>query len=82
VHPERAGGLHVHPPLGKWAIGWDAACSGVNEFGWRFAAARAGRYGGVLVRVTRRMTGSTVLAAWPAAAALTGCTSCRAGSRC
>jgi len=52
----------VHPPLGKWAIGLGLRAFGTNEFGWRIAAAVAGTLMVVmLVRVTRRMTGSTVL---------------------
>jgi len=52
----------VHPPLGKWAIALGIKLFGANEFGWRFAAAVAGTLTVVLlVRLTRRMTGSTVL---------------------
>jgi dolichyl-phosphate-mannose--protein O-mannosyl transferase len=61
--PTGESGFIVHPPLGKWAIALGMRIFGVNEFGWRFAAAVAGTLMVlVLVRVTRRMTGSTVLA--------------------
>jgi dolichyl-phosphate-mannose-protein mannosyltransferase len=53
----------VHPPLGKWAIALGLRLFGVDEFGWRFSAAVAGTLMViVLVRVARRMTGSTLLA--------------------
>ena len=61
--PNGEAGFIVHPPLGKWAIGLGMRVFGVNEFGWRIAAAVAGTIMViVLIRVTRRMTGSTVLA--------------------
>jgi dolichyl-phosphate-mannose-protein mannosyltransferase len=56
-------GFVVHPPLGKWLIAAGIRLFGASEFGWRFAAALAGTLTVVvLVRMTRRMTGSTVLA--------------------
>ena len=61
--PTGAAGFIVHPPLGKWAIALGIRAFGTGEFGWRIAAAVAGTLMVVmLVRVTRRMTGSTVLA--------------------
>lgn len=61
--PSGEAGFIVHPPLGKWAIAMGMRVFGVNEFGWRIAAAVAGTLMVVLlIRVTRRMTGSTVLA--------------------
>ncbi len=61
--PNGQAGFIVHPPLGKWAIALGMRVFGVNEFGWRIAAAVAGTLMVVaLIRVTRRMTGSTVLA--------------------
>ncbi len=61
--PTGEAGFVVHPPLGKWAIGLGLRVFGVNEFGWRIAAAVTGTLMVVvLVRVTRRMTGSTLLA--------------------
>ncbi|MEX2289094.1 MAG: phospholipid carrier-dependent glycosyltransferase [Mycobacteriales bacterium] len=60
--PNGQPGFIVHPPLGKWAIGLGMRLFGVHEFGWRVAAAVAGTIMVVvLVRVTRRMTGSIVL---------------------
>ncbi|MGI8537119.1 MAG: dolichyl-phosphate-mannose--protein mannosyltransferase, partial [Mycobacteriales bacterium] len=60
--PTGEAGFVVHPPLGKWAIALGIKVFGANEFGWRIAAAVAGTLMVVvLVRVTRRMTGSTVL---------------------
>ncbi len=56
-------GFIVHPPRGKWAISLGIRAFGTNEFGWRIAAAVVGTLMIVaLVRVTRRMTGSTTLA--------------------
>jgi hypothetical protein len=55
-------GFVAHPPLGKWAIAIGLRLFGTDELGWRIAAAVAGTLTVlVLVRVTRRMTGSTVL---------------------
>jgi dolichyl-phosphate-mannose--protein O-mannosyl transferase len=55
-------GFVVHPPLGKWLIGLGEKTFGVNEFGWRFSAAVAGTISVlVLIRLARRMTGSTLL---------------------
>ena len=55
-------GFVVHPPLGKWLIGAGEKTFGINELGWRFSAAVAGTLTVlVLVRLARRMTGSTVL---------------------
>ena len=60
--PNGQPGFIVHPPLGKWAIALGMRVFGVNEFGWRIAAAVAGTLTViVLIRVTRRMTGSTLL---------------------
>jgi dolichyl-phosphate-mannose-protein mannosyltransferase len=61
--PTGESGFIVHPPLGKWAIALGMRLFGVSELGWRFAAAVAGTLMViVLVRVARRMTGSTALA--------------------
>ena len=60
--PNGQSGFIVHPPLGKWLIGIGEKTFGVNEFGWRFSAAVAGTISVlVLVRLARRMTGSTLL---------------------
>ena len=54
----------VHPPLGKWLIGAGEELFGFNSFGWRFAAALFGTLTVLLVvRIGRRMTGSTLLGA-------------------
>lgn len=57
------GAFVVHPPLGKWAIAAGQQLFGTdNPFGWRVAAAVAGTLTILLlIRVTRRMTGSTLL---------------------
>lgn len=52
----------VHPPLGKWLIGLGEKFFGFDTFGWRFAAALFGTLTVLLVvRIGRRMTGSTLL---------------------
>ncbi len=52
----------AHPPLGKWFIALGEQLFGNNAFGWRIAAAVAGALSVlVLVRVARRMFGSTLL---------------------
>jgi dolichyl-phosphate-mannose--protein O-mannosyl transferase len=60
--PGEPGAFIAHPPLGKWAIALGIRLFGADELGWRFAAAVAGTLTVVvLVRLARRMTGSTVL---------------------
>jgi dolichyl-phosphate-mannose--protein O-mannosyl transferase len=52
----------VHPPLGKWLIAIGEQLFGFNTFGWRFSAALFGTLTVLLVvRIGRRMTGSTLL---------------------
>ena len=52
----------VHPPLGKWLIAIGEKAFGFDTFGWRFAAALFGTLTVLLVvRIGRRMTGSTLL---------------------
>ena len=52
----------VHPPLGKWLIATGQAVFGNDSFGWRFPSAVAGTIAVVvLVRLARRLTGSTFL---------------------
>jgi dolichyl-phosphate-mannose--protein O-mannosyl transferase len=54
----------VHPPLGKWLIGFGEWIFGYDPFGWRIAAAVAGIVSVLLVaRIARRLFGSTVLGA-------------------
>jgi len=60
--PTGEAGFVAHPPLGKWAIAVGIRLLGTHELGWRSAAAVTGTLTVlVLIRVTRRMTGSTVL---------------------
>src|SRR5947209_13389110 len=52
----------VHPPLGKWMIAIGEQLFGYNSFGWRFPSAVGGTVAVVvLTRLTRRLTGSTLL---------------------
>jgi len=52
----------VHPPLGKWFIAAGEQLFGYTSLGWRFPSAVAGAVAVVvLVRLARRLTGSTVL---------------------
>ena len=54
--------MAVHPDLGKWLIGLGEKAFGMDPFGWRIAAAVVGSLMVVvLVRLVRRMTGSTLL---------------------
>jgi dolichyl-phosphate-mannose-protein mannosyltransferase len=52
----------VHPELGKWLIGLGEELFGMNPFGWRIASAVVGTLMiTVMVRLARRLTGSTLL---------------------
>src|SRR3954453_8976608 len=52
----------VHPPLGKWRIALGEAVFGYDSLGWRVPSAIAGTIAVVvLVRLARRLTGSTLL---------------------
>jgi dolichyl-phosphate-mannose--protein O-mannosyl transferase len=52
----------VHPPLGKWMIAIGEQLFGYNSLGWRVPSAVAGTVAVVvLVRLARRLTGSTLL---------------------
>lgn len=54
--------MTVHPEVGKWLIGLGQEAFGVTPFGWRVASAVAGALLVlVLIRLTRRLTGSTLL---------------------
>ncbi|HEX2706086.1 MAG TPA: phospholipid carrier-dependent glycosyltransferase [Candidatus Lustribacter sp.] len=57
------GDLVVHPPVGKWLIGWGEQIFGVtSSFGWRFAAAVVGTLSILMVgRIGRRLLGSSLL---------------------
>lgn len=56
--------MTVHPEVGKWLIGAGQQVFGVDPFGWRVASAVAGALMVlVMVRMVRRMTGSTLLGA-------------------
>ena len=52
----------VHPETGKWLIGLGEAMFGMDPFGWRVASAVVGSLMvAVMIRLTRRLTGSTLL---------------------
>lgn len=52
----------VHPEVGKWLIGLSELAFGMTPFGWRFAPALIGSLMVfVMIRLTRRVTGSTML---------------------
>ena len=56
------GQFSAHPPFGKIQIAAGEWLFGLNPFGWRFATALAGTLSILLLaRITRRMTGSSVL---------------------
>lgn len=52
----------VHPEVGKWLIGLAELVVGMTPFGWRLAPALVGSLMVlVMIRLTRRVTGSTLL---------------------
>lgn len=54
----------VHPPLGKWLIGWGIKATSFSPIGWRIAAALAGTITVALLYVlARRLLVSTAAAA-------------------
>jgi dolichyl-phosphate-mannose--protein O-mannosyl transferase len=64
VEDNQAYGVIVHPPLGKQIVAIGELLFGYNPVGWRFASAVAGTICILLIiRVTRRMTRSTLLGA-------------------
>jgi dolichyl-phosphate-mannose--protein O-mannosyl transferase len=53
----------VHPEVGKWLIALGEKAFGMDPFGWRIASAVVGALMVlVMVRLVRRMTGSTLIA--------------------
>ncbi|MFJ2742680.1 dolichyl-phosphate-mannose--protein mannosyltransferase [Streptomyces sp. NPDC087440] len=55
-------GYVVHPPVGKWLIGWGEQLFGFTPFGWRFAVAVLGTLSVLLLcRIGRRLFRSTFL---------------------
>ncbi|MFJ2575420.1 dolichyl-phosphate-mannose--protein mannosyltransferase [Kitasatospora aureofaciens] len=55
-------GYVVHPPVGKWIIGFGEWLFGMNPFGWRFAVALLGTLSVLMVaRIARRLFRSTLL---------------------
>ena len=63
VYDPTVGDLVVHPPVGKWLIGWGEQLFGItNSFGWRFAVAVMGTLSILMVgRAARRLFGSSFL---------------------
>ena len=62
IEENPAYGVVVHPPLGKQLIALGEMLFGYTPFGWRFASAVAGTVCiFVIIRVARRLTGSTLL---------------------
>ncbi|MFF3070780.1 dolichyl-phosphate-mannose--protein mannosyltransferase [Kitasatospora sp. NPDC057904] len=55
-------GYVVHPPVGKWIIGFGEWLFGMNPFGWRFAVALLGTVSVLMIaRIARRLFRSTLL---------------------
>lgn len=57
------GDFVVHPPVGKWLIGWGEVPFGIlNSFGWRFAVALAGAVSIFMIgRIARRLFRSDLM---------------------
>jgi dolichyl-phosphate-mannose-protein mannosyltransferase len=54
--------MEVHPEVGKWVIALGEKAFGMDPFGWRISAAVVGALMVlVMVRLARRLTGSTLL---------------------
>ncbi len=61
---QEAPSMIVHPEVGKWVIALGEAAFGMDPFGWRVSAAVVGTLTVlVMVRLVRRLTGSTLLGA-------------------
>ncbi len=59
---EQEPSMIVHPEVGKWLIGLGEGTFGMDPFGWRVAAAVVGTLSVlVMIRLVRRLTGSTLL---------------------
>jgi dolichyl-phosphate-mannose-protein mannosyltransferase len=59
---QEAPSMIVHPEVGKWLIALGEAAFGMNPFGWRVSAAVIGTLSVlVMIRLVRRLTGSTLL---------------------
>lgn len=59
---DRAPTMIVHPEVGKWLIALGEATFGMDPFGWRASAAVVGTLMVlVMIRLVRRLTGSTLL---------------------
>ncbi len=53
----------VHPPFGKWIIGWSAEIFGMNPTGWRMGVALLGIFAVVMVhRIARRLFNNELIA--------------------
>ncbi len=63
VYDPTVGDLVVHPPVGKWLIGWGEQLFGIdNSFGWRFAVCVLGTLSILMLgRVARRLFHSSFL---------------------
>ena len=63
VYDPTTGDLVVHPPVGKWLIGWGEQLFGIdNSFGWRFAVCVMGVLSILMIgRAARRLFGSSLL---------------------
>ncbi len=63
VYDPTVGDLVVHPPVGKWLIGWGEQLFGItNSVGWRFSVCVLGTLSILMVgRAARRMFGSSLL---------------------
>ena len=63
VYDPTTGDLVVHPPVGKWLIGWGEQLFGIdNSFGWRFAVCVMGVLSIFMIgRAARRLFGSSLL---------------------
>lgn len=58
----------VHPPVGKWLIGFGIKLFGFNEFGWRFASALIGALSvGLMFLVAKKLFNNYFLATTAAA---------------